>query len=168
MNRLLGEVRLTGTSATGGPLFIGIAADRDVSAYLSTVEHSVVSRLDGRRVEPVYRQYAGQAPAQLPGEERFWVASTAGTGTQTLDWRPRAGDWSVVVLNADGSRVVQADLAAGATVPWLDDLAFSLIGLGLLFLLAGALLISLALRASHGGSVPPSVPLPDTHAGAAR
>ena len=168
MNRVLGEVRLTGTSATDAPLFIGIAADRDVSAYLSTVEHSVVSRLAGRRVEPVYRQYAGQAPAQLPGDERFWVASTAGTGTQTLDWRPRAGDWSVVVLNADGSRAVQADLAVGATLPWLDDLAFSLIGLGLIFLLAGALLISLALRTSHRGTAPPSAPLPDTYARAAR
>lgn len=44
---------------------------------------------------------------------------------------------------------MQADLAVAATLPWLDDLSFSLIGIGLLFLLAGALLITLALRTPH-------------------
>jgi hypothetical protein len=168
MNRLLGEVRITGRSATDAPLFIGIAADRDVTPYLASVEHTVVSRLDGTPLEPVYRQYSGQAPGQLPGDERFWVADTAGTGVQTVNWQPRAGDWSIVVLNADGSRAVQADLGIGATVPWLDDLAFSLIGLGLIFLLAGALLISLALRASHRDATPPSPPRPGAYSGAAR
>lgn len=167
-DRLLGEVRITGTSATGTPLFLGIATDRDVASYLAPVEHTVVTHLDGTPLtDPVYRQQAGQAPAQLPGDEMFWVAKAAGPGAQTVSWQPRAGDWSVVVLNADGSRAVQADVAVGATLPWLDDLAFSLIGIGLLFLLAGTLLISLALRASHQVAGPP-VPGPGVPTGATR
>jgi hypothetical protein len=132
------------------------------------VQHTVVARLDGTGFEPVYRQQPGQAPARVPGDEHFWIANSSGAGVRTVDWQPRTGDWSVVVLNVDGSRAVQADLAIGATLPWLDDLAFSLIGLGLLFLLAGALLISLALRASQRDIVPPPSVRPEIPSGARR
>ncbi|TDU83755.1 uncharacterized protein DUF4389 [Kribbella voronezhensis] len=146
MNRVLGDIRVTGTSATAVPLFIGIAPARDASSYLDGVEHSVVARLDGNHADPVYQYQPGTAPAAAPDTQKFWVASTSGTGRQSVTWQPRAGDWTVVVLNADGSRAVQADLGVGATVPWLDDLSFSLIGLGLLLLLGGAVLIALPLR----------------------
>ncbi|WP_232828100.1 DUF4389 domain-containing protein [Kribbella monticola] len=146
MNRVLGDVRVTGTSATAVPLFIGIAPARDASAYLDGVEHSVVARLDGNHADPVYQYQPGTAPAAAPDTQKFWVASTSGTGRQSITWQPRAGDWTIVVLNADGSRAVQADLGVGATVPWLDDLSFSLIGIGLLLLLGGAVLIALPLR----------------------
>ena len=59
-------------------------------------------------------------------------------------------------MNADGSRAVGADLAVAATLPWLDDVAFWLIGLGLLFLLAGTLLITLAIR-RHQQAAPVTV-----------
>jgi hypothetical protein len=168
-DHVLGKVRITGTSTTDTPLFIGIATEHDVSAYLRTVEHTVVAQLDGYPPEPVYREHAGQALTQLPGQETFWSAKTSGTGAQRLVWQPQAGDWSIVVLNADGNRPVQADLAIGATFPLLDDLGYSLIALGLILLLVGGLLISLAVRAAHRTAVPASVPPPiDTTAGAAR
>lgn len=167
-DRLLGEVQITGTSTSGTPLFIGIATERDVSSYLAPVEHTVVTHIDGTPLtDPVYRQHSGQAPNRLPGDEMFWVAKAAGSGSQTVNWQPRAGDWTLVVLNADGSRAVQADLAVGATLPWLDDLAYSLVGIGLLFLLAGTLLVTLALRASHRDVAPPA-PGPRIPSGALR
>jgi len=145
MERLLGDVRVSGTSATTAPLFIGIGPTADVTAYLNGVEHSVVT-FTGRRSVPVYRDVAGTAPSALPGAERFWVAKTAGTGPLVVDWQPRSGDWTVVVLNADGTRAVAADLKIGATLPWLDDLSFSLVAIGLLLLLIGAVLIAMPLR----------------------
>lgn len=154
MNRLLGDVRITGTSRNGTPLFIGIAAERDASAYLAPIEHTVVARIDGRGDEPSYRQLGGSKPTQAPGTERFWVAKSSGSGQLQVDWQPQAGDWSVVVLNADGSRAVQAELSVGATIPWLDNLAFALIAAGLIFLVGGGLLIFVALR----GSTPTAAP----------
>ena len=65
-----------------------------------------------------------------------------------------------MALNADGSRTVQADLAIGATFPLLDDLGYALIALGLILLLVGGLLISLAVRAVHQSAVPASTPPP--------
>ncbi|WP_145814895.1 hypothetical protein [Kribbella amoyensis] len=147
VNRLVGEIRVTGVGATATPLFLGIASTRDQAVYLAPVEHTIVHRLDRNTPEPVSGERVGQVPPELPGTRWIWVAQAAGTGVQTIDWAPRPGNWSVVVLNADGSRAVQADLAVAATVPWLDDLAVSLMGLGALCLLAGTLLISLTTRA---------------------
>jgi len=146
MRRAVGTIRVTGTSTRSAPLFIGLAAERDTAEYLAPIEHAVVTRIDGRWADPRYRFHAGTAPNVPPTDETFWAVSASGTGQQQITWEPRSGNWAVVVMNADGSRAVGADLAVAATLPWLDDVAFWLIGLGLLFLLAGTLLITLAIR----------------------
>jgi hypothetical protein len=35
-------------------------------------------------------------------------------GTQTVTWKVREGDWSVVLMNSDGSRGIAADIDLGA------------------------------------------------------
>ncbi|GAA3592662.1 DUF4389 domain-containing protein [Kribbella ginsengisoli] len=147
MERFLGDVRITADSRTSTPVFIGIASERDASAYLATIEHSVVDRMYGHETGMAYhRQGWGSAPPQPPAAEGFWVAKSYGPGQQVLNWRPGTGDWTVVVLNADASRSVQADVTIGATIPWLDDVAYTLIAIGLVFLAGGGLLIHLAVR----------------------
>jgi hypothetical protein len=42
-----------------------------------------------------------------PGAETFWIDRSEGT-TVDLVWEARAGDWSAVVMNADGTRGVDA------------------------------------------------------------
>jgi hypothetical protein len=145
VSHLLGDVRITGTSRTGTPLFIGIATEPDASAYLAPIEHTVVAWFGQA---PAESQLTGSAPSQAPGREQFWAAKSSAVD-QVVDWQPRTGDWRVIVLNADGSRAVQADLSVGATVPSLDDLGYSLIAAGLILLLGGALLIVVALRPSE-------------------
>ncbi|TWD81759.1 uncharacterized protein DUF4389 [Kribbella amoyensis] len=146
MERVIGDVRVTATNDNAKPVFLGIASTSDAESYLTGVQHSVVTQLDSAPVQASYRMRLGLAPRTQPGSETFWIERAEGPGQQVVTWQPRAGNWSVVVMNADGSRVVAADLTVGATLPWLDDLAFWLIGLGLLTLLGGALLISLAVR----------------------
>jgi hypothetical protein len=156
MGRILGDVSVTGTSTTGTPLFIGIAPAQRAGAYLAPIEHATISDVNGNPPSPSYRLHDGQAPDTRPGDQPFWVASAAGTGQQVVRWQARTGDWTVVVMNADGSRAVQADLAVAATLPWLNDAAFWLIGVGLVLLLGGALLISLALRHQEPARTPVS------------
>ena len=43
------------------------------------------------------------APRGAPGKQRIWAASAQGAGAQALTWDVADGDWSVVVMNADGS-----------------------------------------------------------------
>jgi hypothetical protein len=77
----------------------------------------------------------GQRPATPPARQSFWVAHTSGSGEQSLTWPVRRGDWTFVVMNADGSPRVDADVAVGASLPGLDRLVtvlLTLSGLGLL------------------------------------
>jgi hypothetical protein len=136
---LLGTVRIRSESER--PVFVGIGRDSDVARYLDGVERSVVTEI-GR--DPSYSQRPGSAPAGPPGGQSFWVASATGAGEQTLEWEPRSGSWSVVLMNANASRGVSADLSIGAE---LDDIIWVAVGL----LVAGALLAALAALAITAG-----------------
>jgi hypothetical protein len=75
------------------------------------------------------------------------VASVHGSGPQTLDWEAEGGEWSVVVMNADGSAGVDAELSFGAHVPHLTWIG---IGAGI----AGGLLVVLAVGLIYLGARP--------------
>jgi hypothetical protein len=81
-----------------------------------------------------------------PGSLRIWTEQATGTGTLTLDWTPRPGDWSLVVMNADARPDVRADVAVGATAPALPPIAVTTLSVGAVFLVGGALLIALSAR----------------------
>ena len=129
LDTFLGTVRIR--SESDRPVFVGIGPAGEVTRYLGGVERDVVDDLDSDG-DPEYARRSGGAPSDRPGNETFWVASTAGAGEQTLEWEPEDGDWRAVVMNEDASRGVSAELSIGAE---LDSILW--IGIGLLF--AGAL-----------------------------
>ena len=96
------------------------------------------------------RPTAGGPPSTRPGQEPFWVATASGTGGQELLWAPVAGDWTLVVMNADGSRPVVADLSFGATAPGLSAVWAGLFGLGGAALVLGSLIVALTLWSASG------------------
>jgi hypothetical protein len=81
-----------------------------------------------------------------PTAKTFWSAHSLGTGTQTLTWTPRNGDWRIVVMNPDGSANIHADLAIGAGVPHLLWIGIGALGGGVLLLLLGGIAVYLATR----------------------
>jgi hypothetical protein len=102
-----------------------------------------------------YTSHEGLAAAGVPGSEQFWVASTSGTGQQTLDWTIESGEWAMVVMNADASSGVSADLRFGALAPsGLESLAWTSFAVGLVALIGGGLLMYLGLRRRAGDSTP--------------
>jgi hypothetical protein len=168
-----GKVRIRGESAGGVKLlFIGIGPEAAVARYLGRVAHANVEdiEVDPFRVE--YRPIAGGPPQGPPTAQHFWAVSASGVGTQTVTWKVREGDWSVVLMNADGSRHVVADLDLGAKLSFLLWLAIGLLVAGA-FVLAGSIaLIVLAARrrqapmppapataSSGAGSTPASEPI---------
>ena len=58
----------------------------------------------------------------------------------------RDGDWRAVVMAADGSRGVDAQLAVGAELPALLGLSLGLAGGGVLLLAVGGALLVFAVR----------------------
>ena len=142
----LGDSRLKVTSADDEPVFAGIAHQRDVTAYLRGVEHTVVADIDTAPFSARHREHHGTRAPAPPGEQDFWAASVQGAGSQTLKWTPDDGDWAVVVMNADGSAGVAADVSAGAEIAFLPTLGWSLTGGGVLLLVAGVALIAIGVR----------------------
>jgi hypothetical protein len=138
-----GRVRLQVRPQDGRPVFVGIAPTDKVSAYLARVPHDLVADVsyDPFRVQTV--PDGGTRRPAPPAAQRFWAASAHGPGRQTLTWNVRSGAWSIVVMNADGSRGVAADVSAGARLPWLAPAGWATLGGGLVALvLAGSLLFA--------------------------
>ena len=103
------------------------------------------------RHHATYTTHRGGAPATLPARAGIWAAQAAGPGTQTLTWPDRSGNWTVVAMNADGSRPVAVRISVAAAVPSLPWIAAGLLVGGILVLAAGVLLIAVPARhaASH-------------------
>lgn len=140
IGEVLGDVRIRVSVVDSGPLFAGIARTSDVARYLDGVPH--------RRFND-YRHMAGTTPMALtrpPGGTGIWVDSASGTGTLTLDWTPRPGDWSLVVMNTGAQPGTRADIAFAATAPALQPAAIGVLSGGIVFLLGGALFVALAAR----------------------
>ena len=82
----------------------------------------------------------------------FVGIARTGAGPQSLTWEAEDGDWSVVVMNADGSRGVQADINAGAKLPFLSEVGWSALGSGTLLLLTAVALLVLGVRPPRSGA----------------
>jgi hypothetical protein len=133
-------------------VFVGIARTDDLSAYLADVSHTVVTDLDYEPFEASYSAKAGERSPAKPGGERIWAASTQGAGPQTLTWEAEDGDWSIVVMNADGSTGVEADISAGAKLPFLTAVGWSALGGGAILLLVAIALTVLGIRPPRSGA----------------
>ncbi|HSE09378.1 MAG TPA: DUF4389 domain-containing protein [Nocardioidaceae bacterium] len=148
--QLLGDVTVEATGAGGGEIFVGVARSVDAAAYLAGVEHTTLLNFEGTPGEatPEYRQNEGGAPEVPPGDAGIadiWVATASGTGEQTLTWAPAEGDWTVVLMNADASSNVAADVSVGAEVPVLWGVVVGLLVVGGILVVAAIVLLIIAL-----------------------
>ena len=138
---VFGKLRLRVTPHGDKPVFVGIARTHAVSRYLDDSAHATLTDVDFDPFKPAYRVEAGTSRPQPPAQRHIWAASAQGAGAQSLTWDVESGDWSVVVMNADGSRGVDAGVSAGARIPWIAPAGWGALGGGvLLALLAGGLL----------------------------
>jgi hypothetical protein len=145
-SELLGTVRIEATSPASAGAFVGIAPTSEVDAWLAGTAHSTVVDPSNGDAGPDTTYVDGSSDPLRPADESFWAASASGQGRQVLGWEPQDGDWTVVVMNADGSAPVRARVAVGAEVPVLDDIADGLIITGALLLPLSALVLWLAVR----------------------
>jgi hypothetical protein len=140
-DNFVGKVRIE--SQADHPVFVGIARTDDVAGYLGSVRREEARNLFDRTG---FRTLSGGAPATAPAAQPFWVASTSGAGSRSLTWDVRDGNWQVVVMNADGTRPVDASLAIGAELPNLLWIGVGALAAGALGLALAALLIVLGAR----------------------
>ncbi len=134
------DIRLRATSLDPDrAIFMGIARQDDLDAYLDGVAHDRVIRDDGEF--PAYRRSPGADEIGPPVEQRFWVESATGTGQQELVWEATGGRWAAVVMNADGTPDVAATMTIGARSDIVLPLALVLLGVGVALTAAAVVLI---------------------------
>ncbi len=135
-------------------LFAGIGPTADVTRYLQAAPQDRVTDYDDSKSTVSYERVNGSATPAPPGDQTFWVAKVATAQPGALTWDVKGGDWTVVVMNADGSSGIDAFARAGIKIDWLLPVAIVLIVVGVVLLAGGTLLAVLV------GRRPRQQPLP--------
>jgi len=157
----LGRVRIDPRPADSGkPVFVGIARTRDVGAYLDQVQHDEVTDVDVNPFTLDKTRRAGEGRPAVPAAQTFWAASSS--DGRALDWKVRSGEWSVVMMNADGSPGVHVEAAVGAKVPFVRELGWWLMIPGIAL---GALALVLVVLGVRGLARVGATPVVATPAG---
>jgi hypothetical protein len=149
-DRLIGDVRVTADPASDAGVFIGLARTEDVDGYLAGVAQSVVD--DAWADEEADMAFVdGGPPEAAPGDVDFWEVSASGQGEQSITWEPRNGDWTLVVMNGEGTTPVDAEVTVGAEAPVVGTVGVVLIISGLVIIGLGGLGLALALWRRRSG-----------------
>lgn len=145
-----GTVRLTAESAgRGDDLFLGIASSGDVRRYLDNVNHAEVLDVDLDPLSTRVRERPGTSIPAPPEQQDFWIDSDSGSQVE-LQRRLESGDVTIVVMNADGSPGVRAELAAGIRSDLFAPAGLTILLLGILFIVVGIPLIVFGARGIGG------------------
>ncbi len=157
-NADFGDVRLRITPHGDKPVFVGVAPTAEVARYLRGTPHSSIRDVSYSpfRVDAALR--GGDRRPAPPAAQRIWAAAAQGPGTQTVTWDVQRGNWSIVVMNADGSRGVDTGISAGARLPSLSGLGWAGLGGGAALLLAAGGLYWLAMSSPRPRRVRKPVP----------
>lgn len=154
------RIRAAATGDGAGDVFVGIAPSSDVGRYLADVAHDELVDLDEA---PEYRLLPGSDEVAPPGEQTFWVVSSAGPGEQEIRWDVEGGSWTAVLMNADGSPGVAAEVDVGVQSGAVVPIAIAMVFLGLLFTTAAVVLIVYgAAGAREGRPTQPPEPVDGT------
>lgn len=142
----LTAVRINAARTDGGPVFVGLAPRVDVDRYLRGVAHDRVTEVRLVPFDVRYDEVMGGHQPELPTHVGFWARSAAGRGTQQLTWQVQPGQWSLVVMNADGRAGVAAEVSVGVKSPVVLPTAVSVASLGITILSLGVGLLLIATR----------------------
>jgi hypothetical protein len=141
------KVRLS-AQATGSAsgLFIGIGPAKDVERYLAGTRHEEATDVDVYPWHLDREMHAGTRKPGRPGAQDFWVARATGERSASLSWKIRDGEYRAVLMNADAGSRVDADGKVALTFPHVEEVAWSLVGGGLLLIALGATAIVVGAR----------------------
>ena len=124
----IGGVRITATSATGAPLFLGIAPQAAVDSWLGGTAHDRLVTLTTDTSGRYARTSGPTQPVPAPAGQSSWLATAGGTGPAILTWQATNGDFAVVLANADGTPAVSSAVTVATQVPNLTPLGAGLLG----------------------------------------
>jgi hypothetical protein len=132
-------VRIGASSAK--PVFVGIGPTADVRRYLAGARHAQITDVDVDPFRVTSHVTGASGTVAPPAAQGFWRARSSGAGTRSVTWPVKAGQWSAVVMNADGSPAVDVRATVGAKVPSLKWITIGVLIAGAIFTIGGGLLL---------------------------
>ena len=141
INTLDTDLRLRVTAdSSDTQTFVGIGPTPQVDTYLTGIAHDSITGIASGSA-PLYRANPGTGQVETPpAGQTFWVAQTSGPGTQELSWHPTNGQWTVVIMNANGSPGITTAGTVEIQADFLLPFAITLLIIGTL-LTAGAVVL---------------------------
>ena len=165
-DRDLATVRIIVDNADARPVFVGIGPESEVEAYLAGIPHDDITDVNFHRFSVDYRREnaGGTSTPAPPADQAFWVTQASGEASQNLTWDLEPGNWAIVVMNADATTNVVADIELGGQVDYLVPIAIGLVIGGIVLLaMAAAMIIGGVVRAKVASDT--AIPLPIGAAG---
>ena len=126
-------------SGRGGDVFVGIGPATDVARYLRRVPTDRIVQVNwpgGMKTEP---EQGGHRTPPPPDAQPFWVAEAQGASAH-LTWTVAPGDWTLVIMNANGSADVAVTASGSLGLPALGPIGVIVLVVGLAILIGGVLL----------------------------
>jgi hypothetical protein len=139
------------------PIFIGVGPSSRVATYLHGVSFDRVVQVNwpgGVRTENT----PGSRTPPPPGDQAFWEAMDEGTGERSVRWTVSDGDWSIVVMNEDGSRGLDVFGSVEVKLPILGPASVILLIVAILMLVGGIALTVSGARTPKPRTAPPGRP----------
>jgi len=141
------DLKFTLDSNTGKDVFIGIAEESEAGPVFAGKSYYAIIDvdMDRPRDDPqiTYKRCSGDPIEGSPADLGIWTATAYGDEL-TLEWKPREGDYWIVVMNIDGSPGVDVDAGLGVKAPFLDFIGKGLFFGGLVCFGLGAVIIYVA------------------------
>ncbi|MBE0011345.1 DUF4389 domain-containing protein [Arthrobacter sp. AET 35A] len=159
----VGTLRIRVTAADpADEIFIGLAPQDAVEDYLDGVDRTELRDVDFTPFRPVYRNISGSTTPETPESQEFWAAAASGPGEQEVTWNIAPGNWTVVVMNADASPGISADLQAGFRSELIQPAGTAILIIGLVILAVGVPLLVLGAIGLGRAAHEPRQPTPAT------
>ena len=132
----LGRLTLTVSSPDSRAMFVGAATPSDVDAYLIGAPYDVVLDLTaGHNIRT--RPVPGTQQPPVPASQQLWTAAASGAPA-TLSASLGSGN-TLVVMNADASPVITADVVVTLAVPGSWRASWIAVGIGALAIVLAVL-----------------------------
>ena len=132
----LATIKVEGSSADPSrEIFVGVAEARDLDTYLADVRYDEMRDVNINRTRTLtwdYREHRGDSVPGVPSQETFWIESTHGSGSQSIEWDLESGSYSLVLMNNDGSAGLDLATIVSIRMPGLFGVGIGLLAGGLL------------------------------------
>ncbi len=130
-------------------IFIGVAREADIDAYLSGVEYDEITGLCLLPSRANYQNHTGSIVPGGPTSQAFWAESTCGAGTHNLTWEPEPDRHSLVLMNEDGSAGLDIHLVVGTEFALLFIVGAGNLMVGVVVLLLGLIMLFFSGRSQN-------------------